>query len=96
MPLSWNEIKARALAFSKEWQHETSEHAEAKPFWEKFFYVFGIERRRLAQFEASVKKAGNKQGFIDLFWPGNMIIEHKSRGKDLDKAFQQAVDYFPA
>lgn len=94
MPLSWNEIKARALAFSKDWEYEISEHAEAKPFWEKFFYVFGIERRRLAQFEASVKKAGNKQGFIDLFWPGNLIIEHKSRGKDLDKAFEQAFDYF--
>lgn len=29
MPLSWNEIKTRALAFSKEWQDETSEDAEA-------------------------------------------------------------------
>ena len=30
MPLSWNEIKDRALKFSKEWSHETREHAEAK------------------------------------------------------------------
>lgn len=28
MPLSWNEIKTRALAFSKEWQKESSEDAE--------------------------------------------------------------------
>lgn len=32
MPLSWNEIKARALAFSKEWETESSEDAEAKSF----------------------------------------------------------------
>jgi hypothetical protein len=29
MPLSWNEIKSRALTFSKEWQQESSEDAEA-------------------------------------------------------------------
>jgi hypothetical protein len=28
MPLSWNEIKDRALCFSREWQHESSEDAE--------------------------------------------------------------------
>ena len=94
MPLSWNEIKSRALAFTKEWEDEHSEHAEAKPFWEKFFKVFGIERKSIARYEASVKKLGNKQGYIDLFWPGNLIIEHKSKGKDLDKAFHQAIDYF--
>ncbi|MEI6407754.1 MAG: DNA methyltransferase [Bacteroidota bacterium] len=94
MPLSWNEIKSRALAFSKEWENESSEHAESKPFWEKFFKVFAIERKSIARYEASVKKLGNKQGYIDLFWPGNLIIEHKSKGKDLDKAFHQAIDYF--
>lgn len=41
MPLSWNEIIFRALAFSKEWEHETSEDAEAKSFWDGFFDVFG-------------------------------------------------------
>jgi hypothetical protein len=40
MPLSWNEIKDRALAFSREWADETSEDAEAKSFWDAFFMVF--------------------------------------------------------
>lgn len=57
--------------------------------------MFGISRRRVATFEESVKKLGNKQGFIDLFWKGVILIEHKSRGKNLDKAYQQAIDYFP-
>lgn len=95
MPLSWNEIKARALAFSKEWEHETSEDAEAKSFWDGFFHVFDVSRRRVATFETAVRKLDNKQGFIDLLWKGVILVEHKSRGKDLDKAFQQAKDYFP-
>jgi hypothetical protein len=95
MPLSWNEIKSRSLAFSREWHHETSEDAEAKSFWDGFFYIFGISRKRIAAFEAPVKKLGDKQGFIDLFWKGVLLVEHKSRGKDLDKAYAQALDYFP-
>ena len=95
MPLSWNEIKSRAIAFAKEWEHETSEDAEAKSFWDDFFNVFGISRRRVATFEEAVKKADDKQGFIDLLWKGQILIEHKSRGKDLDRAYQQAKDYFP-
>jgi hypothetical protein len=94
MPLSWNEIKTRALAFSKEWQDESSEKAEAKSFWDDFFNVFGISRRRVASFEEPVKKLGDKQGFIDLFWKGVLVVEHKSRGKNLDKAYSQSLDYF--
>lgn len=95
MPLSWNEIRDRAVAFVREWESESSEDAEAKSFWDAFFQVFGVNRRRLASFEHNVKKAGGKQGFIDLFWPGVLIAEHKSRGKNLDSAFTQATDYFP-
>lgn len=95
MPLSWNEIKSRALLFSNEWKDERSEDAEAKSFWDGFFNVFGISRRRVATFEQQVKKNGNKPGFIDLLWKGIILVEHKSRGRDLAKAYQQARDYFP-
>ncbi|MCL2824583.1 MAG: N-6 DNA methylase [Polyangiaceae bacterium] len=95
MPLSWNEIRNRAHAFSKRWEAETSEQAESKPFWIEFFQVFGIDRRRVASFEEPVKKLGGQRGFIDLFWKGTMLVEQKSRGKNLDKAFTQALDYFP-
>ncbi|MEF3692504.1 MAG: DNA methyltransferase [Candidatus Moraniibacteriota bacterium] len=95
MPLSWNEIKSRAIEFSKEWENEVSEDAEAKSFWDDFFNVFGLTRRRLANFEFQVKKHGGNAGFIDLFWPGMLIVEHKSRGRDLEKAHTQAMDYFP-
>jgi len=95
MPLSWNEIKSRAIAFQKEWEGETSEKAESQSFWNDFFDVFGISRRRVATFEQPVKKADNKQGFIDLLWKGTILVEHKSKGKNLEKAIQQARDYFP-
>jgi len=95
MALSWNEIRNRAHEFSKRWENETSEDAEAKPFWTEFFNVFGIDRKRVASFEEPVKKLGDKQGYIDLFWKGMLLVEHKSRGKDLDKAYTQALDYFP-
>ena len=84
MPLSWNEIRNRAHEFSKRWEHETSEDAEAKTFWTEFFNVFGIDRKRVASFEEPVKKLGDQQGYIDLFWKGMLLVEHKSRGKDLD------------
>jgi hypothetical protein len=98
MPLSWNEIKSRAIAFSKDWSAETSERAEAQSFWNAFFHVFGIERRRVASFEKQVEiaRAGHrlKHGRIDGFWKGTLLIEHKSAGHSLDRAFAQAVDYF--
>lgn len=95
MPLSWNEIKDRALKFSREWAEETSEDAEAKSFLDAFFNVFGVPRKRVATFEKRVKKIDGKDGYIDLLWKGILLIEHKSRGKDLDRAFQQAKEYFP-
>jgi len=95
MALSWNEIKDRALKFSQEWVDETKERAEKDSFWNDFFNVFGISRRRVAIFEQPVKKLEGNQGFIDLFWKGTLLVEHKSKGKNLDKAFTQAIDYFP-
>jgi hypothetical protein len=98
MPLSWNEIKVRAIAFSKEWSHDSSERAEAQSFWNAFFHVFGIERRRVASFEkqVAIARTGHalKHGRIDGFWKGTLLIEHKSAGQSLDRAFAQAVDYF--
>jgi len=95
MPLSWNEIKSRAVTFSKEWEHDSSEDAEAKSFWDGFFNIFDISRRRVATFEHQVSKLDNKSGYIDLLWKGVILVEHKSRGHNLDKAYQQAKDYFP-
>ena len=40
MPLSWNEIRSRAVAFSKEWAGESREQAEVPSvFWKVTAYV---------------------------------------------------------
>ncbi len=98
MPLSWNEIRNRAHEFSRQWAGEESERAEAQSFWNDFFGVFGIARKRVAIFEKQVQivRVGEKlkHGRIDAFWKGMLLIEHKSRGADLNRAFAQAADYF--
>jgi hypothetical protein len=93
MALSWNEIKDRAVAFSKEWQGTFSEEADAKPFLVEFFNVFGLNQRKVAAFEHKVKKLGDGDGYIDMLWKGWLLIEMKSKGKDLTKAFGQAKGY---
>ncbi len=98
MPLSWNEIRSRAISFSQRWAEEDSERASAQSFWNEFFNIFGLDRKRVAVFEKQVQitRAGEslKNGRIDAFWKGMLLIEHKSRGADLDRAFAQAADYF--
>jgi MmeI, DNA-methyltransferase domain/MmeI, target recognition domain/MmeI, N-terminal domain/MmeI, C-terminal domain/MmeI, helicase spacer domain len=95
MPLSWNEIRDRAVKFSRAWDSAASERAEAQTFWNEFFEVFGVSRRRVATFEEPVKRLGARRGRIDAFWKGMLVVEHKSKGEDLDRAFRQAIDYFP-
>ncbi|MCK4945719.1 MAG: class I SAM-dependent DNA methyltransferase [Alphaproteobacteria bacterium] len=94
MPLSWNEIRARAAKFSDEWKDAHYEKGETQTFYNEFFEIFGIRRRNVAVYEEKVKKLNDKQGFIDLFWPSHLLIEQKSAGRDLAKARVQATDYF--
>ncbi len=93
MPISWNEIRQNAISFSREWAGAKSESAEKQTFWNDFFEVFGIRRRTVAAFEEPVKKISGDYGYIDLFWRGMLLVEHKSFGKDLGKAESQAFQY---
>ncbi len=93
MPLSWNEIRHRAIAFSKEWTGVKSERAEKQTFWNEFFNVFGVRRRVVASFEEPVQKISGTYGYIDLFWPKVVLVEHKSFGGNLSKAESQAFRY---
>ncbi len=86
------EIIERAILFSKEWKDATRENSDKQTFWNEFFNVFGVERKKVAKFEETVKRDGSSK-FIDLFWKGELIAEHKSKGEDLDEAFFQALKY---
>ena len=88
------EMRARAGAFAREWASETREDAERQSFWNDWFEVFGINRRRRGVvFEQNVKKLKGTTGQIDVFWPGQILVEHKSAGADLDAAMEQAEGY---
>ena len=96
MRLSWNEVRARAAAFSEEWKDAAYEKGETQSFYNEFFDVFGVRRRTVARYEEHVAKLDNRSGFIDLFWPGVLIVEQKSAGRDLKAAYDQAGEYFDA
>lgn len=91
--LSQNEISARAAKFADGWKNTQREEAEAQSFLIDFFQVLGVSRRRVAIFEHKVRCADGGSGYIDLFWKGHILIEMKSRGKDLSKAYEQAKRY---
>ena len=91
--LSWNEIRQRAIQFSRDWKGAQDERAESQTFWNEFFNVFGIRRRTVASFEEPVKSLKNTYHRIDLFWKGRLLAEHKSAGESLDKAQSQAFQY---
>lgn len=95
MRLSWNEIRARAAAFAREWAGQGYEKGQTQLFYQEFFAVFGVSVRRVASFEQPVKNLGTKRGFIDLFWKGVLLVEQKSAGRSLAKAKTQALGYFP-
>ena len=90
--LGWNEIRVKAAAFTEEWKDAHYERGETHSFYNDFFEVFGVRRRQVATFEEPVKKLGERQGFIDLFWKGTLLVEHKSAGRDLHAAKVQASD----
>ena len=99
MPLSWNEIRHRAIAFSKEWAGVKSEQAEKQTFWNEFFNVFGIRRRVVASFEEPVKGISGQYGYQGMsvlsYQAAPFVILSKSEratrsedaSKDPDAAF---------
>ncbi|MGY4255308.1 hypothetical protein ACVI1L_002376 [Bradyrhizobium sp. USDA 4516] len=95
MHIGWNEIRVRAARFADEWKDARYEKGDTQSFYNEFFEVFGVRRRRVASYEEPVRLLGARRGFIDLFWKGTLLVEQKSAGRDLAPAKTQALDYFP-
>ncbi len=97
LTLSRDEMHARALAFAKRWKGPQREEAEAKTFLDEFFGVFGRDRHAVdAIHEYRVERPGLGEGRIDLLWPGKLLVEMKSTGRDLSTekgAAYQAFEY---
>lgn len=86
----------RAEWFAKQFSEAHYEMGEAQNFISGLCNVFGIRayNQNLIRFEERIKK-GDESGInrIDGFFPGLLLVEMKSEGKDLDAAYIQARDY---
>ncbi|MCF8152768.1 MAG: class I SAM-dependent DNA methyltransferase [Rhodoferax sp.] len=93
--LNKTEILHRAHGFVKDYADARYEMGDAQNFIRGLCDVFGFSNKRLVSFEQRVQKLGGGRGRIDGFYPGKLLIEMKSRGEDLEKAYQQATEYLP-
>lgn len=92
---NWRDIQDGAVRFAHRYAEAKDEDRDAKPFWIDLFTLYGIDPRSAGAFEERVRIHGRPGvGKIDYFSPKRFLIEHKSRGKNLDTAYKQAMDYF--
>lgn len=94
--LALAEVRKRLAAFVQAFKNATNEQQQASIFWTRFYECYGIRAEEATVYEQAVRKLDGGRGRIDSFIPGLLIVEHKSKGRDLDAAYEQASDYFLA
>lgn len=79
------------------WRETGQTHTEksfAQQFWSDLLRSFEIIPERIDLFERDATRASTGgNGYIDFFWSGVALGEAKSLGRNLDAAFEQALDY---
>ena len=88
-----NEVRRRLQLFAKEHENDREEKQYAQQFMRDFYACFGLSKSSASMFEKKVIKFGNARGYIDSFIPGVLLVEQKTTGEDLYKAYEQATDY---
>ena len=93
---SWIDIEDSATWFSKKWaETKGKERQQAQTFIREFLAIFGITDpfENNGEFEHKCPKDIGDDGYIDYFLPSKLIVEMKTKGKDLTKAYAQLKDY---
>lgn len=91
--LGWIDIETNAIAFAKRWKDcEGNERQEAQSFEKDLMSVFGVDWLE-GLHEYQVYDAEGKMGYIDYLLPGKILIEMKSKGESLIRAYNQGYDY---
>lgn len=91
--LSWGDIETNAVAFSKKWKDcKGDEKQESQTFEKELMSVFGVDWRE-GLHEHRVINEDGVQNYIDYILPGKILIEMKSKGESLIRAYNQAVTY---
>ena len=94
MRLPWDEIKRRAVAFSRRWEKAHREKSDAQLFVAELLGIFGVDDpAKVGEREKPVKFPTGRSGWIDFFWKEHVAIEMKSKDKSLDDAYEQLKDY---
>ena len=89
-----NEVRRRLQQFAIEHANDRLEKQYAQQFMRDFYACFGLSKSSASMFEKKVIKFGSKAvRFIDSFIPGVLLVEQKTTGEDLYKAYEQALDY---
>jgi hypothetical protein len=93
MGLHWNEIKSRALLFSKTWDDACNENSLAKPFWIDFFEIIGITDKRVGNhgvLDTRVQFAGSSLAdlYDPLTMPPALLKVHQKLDTADDAAYQ--------
>ena len=87
-------IRQRAKEFAEKWSSKKGlkESKDSEDFIGEFFGIFGIDCfGGNIEFEYELPSSGR----IDVFWPGVILIENKSPGKNLREAFEeQGMKYY--
>ncbi len=94
--LTWTEIETRASAFQKNWRDNAgNEKQDDLKFIEQFLNIFGVDWQT-GYPQHQIFMPNGAPNYIDYFLPGKILIEMKSKGKSLDSAYTQAMNYVQA
>jgi len=86
------EIEAALRVFVTRWTTYTgSEKSGAQPFLMELFAAYGTDMMAVGAVFEDFKSSA---GFMDLHWPGHLIVEMKAPGVPLAKADDQRVRYW--
>lgn len=83
--------------FANKWKNYSDEKQHSRGFWSDFFRTLcGVEDEEIAgiEYEKPVRSSSDdNQKYIDVYWKNIVLIEHKSKGENLDRAEIQARGY---
>ncbi len=86
------EIQEALQKFVKKWAgYAGSEKAEAQTFLNELFAAYGTDRSEVGALFEDFKSSA---GFMDLHWPGTLIVEMKAPSVSLEKAKDQRRRYW--
>ncbi|MEY4768570.1 MAG: putative adenine-specific methylase [Pseudomonadota bacterium] len=92
LSIDLTQLRQRAVKFAKNFANADYEMGQAQLFIIEFCKIFELDYLRAVSFESRVKMAKGK-GRIDAFFPGVLLVEMKSKDKNLEDAYIQATDY---